>query len=47
MVSGLIFGGLFVIMGNAANWIFCIAFYIIDLPNHEVFVFPDFENCGR
>ena len=47
MVSGLILGGLFVISGNATNWIFCIVFYIIDLSNHEIFLMPDFENCGR
>ncbi len=43
----IIFGGLLVITGSAANIIFCITYWAISLPNQEVFVFPNFEMCGR
>lgn len=43
----LIFGGLWVIVGGAANTILCTYFWIVSIPNQEVFMVPNFENCGR
>ncbi|WP_179362673.1 hypothetical protein [Nitrosopumilus oxyclinae] len=47
VVLVLIFGGLWVIVGGAANTILCTYFWTIAIPDQEVFMFPDFENCGR
>jgi len=47
IVLVLIFGGLWVIVGGAANTMLCIAYWIISMPNPEIFVFPNFESCGR
>lgn len=47
MVLGLIFGGLFVIMGNAVLFILCFPSYIDQLINYSANGILDFESCGR
>ena len=47
IILALIFGGLWVIVGGAGNTLLCVTYWIISIPNQEVFMFPDFENCGR
>ena len=47
LVFVLIVGCMWIIMGSAVNTMLCTYFWIISIPNQEVFMFPDFENCGR
>ena len=47
IVLGLIFGSLFVIMGNAANFMFCLPSYVDQLINYSSNGTLVFESCGR